>query len=589
MAFKRFNFAQSDNAQSAAQSAQFSLPGVEPPATPRQGGFGKSAATTSRYVPPAKFSDEQNEIIHCPAPVVAGQAFAGTGKSTTGIGYAMHHQDKSILVLCFNRANAIEAAEKYPSVGNHATVATTHAVARRSLTPQMSARVATRWGSVTLRGELPLVGARADMRTAAITANILRDFFMSAEEKIDPYLHGKTARKENRASEAAIEQCCEYAWRLWLAMNTEQVLPFMKGVNGVNPISIPHDAYLKRFVMMGRNLGYDSVIFDEAQDANPIMLKLLADQYKTGSHVLMLGDRHQAIYEFRGAVNAMEELPDGAKVLPLTQSWRFGPKTAQLANLLLGELKGEKLQIQGLGQDGWYDKTKHKLTYLSRTNADLIGRAVSVEGEGVYWVGGIDGYRVSILNDAWALRKGRLSDINDPYIRKNFNSWTDFEEAAEVDAEVKIIVGLVEQYAEAIPGLVEKLHTNAATSQEDAEMTLSTGHKSKGLEWDYVKICDDFKSAPLETAEKWLAGDDDVSFPTQEINLLYVLSTRSKKGLIPNREIKEWRSSLDVHRRNRVRTWRSEMNQEDAQAQSDPEPPRASPFARVAPFSARPR
>src|SRR5690606_22472731 len=117
----------------------------------------------------------------------------------------------------------------------------------------------------------------------------------------------------------------------------------------------------KRFVMRGGNLGFHTVIFDEAQDANPIMLQLLKNQYTTGSKVIMLGDRHQSIYEFRGAVNAMDHLPDGAAVLPLTQSRRFGPRTAWLANRVLGELKDEQLAIEGMGEDARYDKNRHAL------------------------------------------------------------------------------------------------------------------------------------------------------------------------------------------------------------------------------------
>lgn len=581
--------------------AQSSLPGMELPSTPSA--FSKNSAYTdylnqvtpdAQYTPPTKFSEEQMAIIHSNARVTAGQAFAGTGKSTTGIGYAMHHPDKNILVLCFNRANAIEAAAKYPAVSTNVTVGTTHAVARRFLSSQMNARVATRWSSVTLRSELPIVGARGDMRTAAVTANILRDFFMSADEKIDPVKHGRTARRENLANTEMISQCCEYAWRLWLAMNTEDVLPFMRARDGINPISIPHDAYLKRFVMMGGNLGYDTIIFDEAQDANPIMLKLLENQYTTGTNVLLLGDRHQAIYEFRGAVNAMENLPDDARILPLTQSWRFGPKTAAIANLLLGELKNEKLQIQGLGQDGYYEEGKDPITYLSRTNADLIERAVACEGDGVYWVGGIEGYRVTVLEDAWRLRCGKVAEIRDPYISRNFRSWSEFQDAAEYDNESRILYKLVEQYGAQIPDLVKKLHENAAPTQESATMTVATAHKSKGLEWDYVKLSNDFEA--LEQAERWLAGDD-VKFPEQEINLMYVACTRAKKRTVLNREIYDWCSNLKDYRKDRVRTYSPEQMARDEEG-GRPKPdgsantknPRArGPFAKAPQFRAKPR
>lgn len=510
------------------------------------------AAAPKIYVPPARYSEEQLEIIHCKAPVVVGQAFAGSGKSTTGIGIAAHNRDKRILVLCFNTANAAEAKLKYPSVSTKVTASSTHALARECLSPRQMARVSERWGAISLRHELPLVGGRNDYRTAAVTASLLKEFFMSTDERVDPVLHGKDARRSLSATDATLDQCAQYAQLLWLAMNTGDVVRGMR--SEVNSVTIPHDAYLKMFVMRGGNLGYDIVIFDEAQDANPIMLRLLENQYKTGSQVVMLGDRHQSIYEFRGAINAMEILPDTAKVLSLTQSWRFGPRTADIANFILSELKGETLSIQGMGEDRPFDPNS-PVTYLSRTNADLLQRAVAVNGKGVHWVGGIEGYRVSQLNDAWALRCGRLADIRDPYFKRNYPSWEEFKNAVDYDAEAKIIFSLVDTYQSQIPHIVEQLCRNAVPKgrESEATTTLTTGHRSKGLEWPQVHIADDFRDV-FKQAESWLSGRG-ATFPLSEINLFYVLATRAQHYLRPNHEMENWFDNIDSYRRRRTRSF----------------------------------
>lgn len=67
--------------------------------------------------------------------------------------------------------------------------------------------------------------------------------------------------------------------------------------------------------------------------------------------------------------------------------------------------------------------------------------------------------------------------------------------------------------------------------QDNAELILSTGHKSKGLEWDNVEIIDDFISLKeiLENAE------GNIEIPKEELNLFYVALTRSKKELILNK------------------------------------------------------
>ena len=495
-----------------------------------------------------KMSQEQMDIIHCPAPVVIGQAFAGTGKTTTGTGYAHTFPNKKILVLCYNRATAADAKSRYPQ---NATIETTHSLAFKVLSEKMRARVPSRWSAVTVRSELALIGARSDMRTAGIVTSLLSEFFISDAHELDAKLHGKHARLTLSASDPSIQAAVPIARSLWYAMNTDEP------INGKipNTISIPHDAYLKRFVIQAQNLDYDTIIFDEAQDANPITLELLRRQYESKNSsgqytkVIYLGDRNQAIYEFRGAVNAMENLPDGAIILPLTQSWRFGKRTAAVANLILGELKGERLQIEGMGRDEPYQKQVR--AFLSRTNADLLSRAASVRGEGVHWVGGPQSYRIGILNDAFNLRRGQMSEIKDPYIKRHFFSWKDFESAAKFDSESSILLDLCETYHDEIPNLVESIVRNAVQAPADAQMILTTAHKSKGLEWDHVQIADDFRDT-FDLAESWLRGASQ-SFPEQEVNLMYVAATRARYSLTPSNNMFQWFEELPKHRLARVR------------------------------------
>ena len=66
--------------------------------------------------------------------------------------------------------------------------------------------------------------------------------------------------------------------------------------------------------------------------------------------VVLVGDRHQQIYRFRGAENALDapQLVD-ADQLYLTHSFRFGPAVAQVANMLLAR-QGETLSVVGEGK-----------------------------------------------------------------------------------------------------------------------------------------------------------------------------------------------------------------------------------------------
>jgi superfamily I DNA/RNA helicase len=61
-------------------------------------------------------------------------------------------------------------------------------------------------------------------------------------------------------------------------------------------------------------------------------------------------------------------------------------------------------------------------------------------------------------------------------------------------------------------------------AKDSGLVTLATGHKAKGLEWDTVVHLD-----PWRIPSKWAKKPDEI---TQENNLRYVLETRSKHTLI---------------------------------------------------------
>ncbi len=98
------------------------------------------------------------------------------------------------------------------------------------------------------------------------------------------------------------------------------------------------------------------------------MLGILLKQRST--QVIYVGDAHQQIYAWRGAVNAMQQLP-----LPesrLTTSFRFGESIADIANHLL---YGLNETIPLLGNPELNSKvvnkphTKQRDAILCRTNA----------------------------------------------------------------------------------------------------------------------------------------------------------------------------------------------------------------------------
>lgn len=160
---------------------------------------------------------------------------------------------------------------------------------------------------------------------------------------------------------------------------------------------VTHDTYLKLFQLSAPDLStlWDTILFDEAQDANPVTSSLVLSQ---NCNVVLVGDRHQQIYRFRGADNALDTPAlDGADRLWLTQSFRFGHAVAEMANILLKRQEETHPVIGNGGDDDIVDQLPagiSRYTVLSRTVAGVIGSALlaSIQEKLVYWVGGIEGY-----------------------------------------------------------------------------------------------------------------------------------------------------------------------------------------------------
>jgi len=471
------------------------------------------------------FSDQQNTVIHCPSKIIVVNAFAGTGKTTTAVGYAAARPNKRMLYIAFNKGIQEEAKARF---GPNVECRTTHSLAYSAVGRHYQSRLARPWRTLTLRNEAAIVS----VRDAAIVQAILGKFFQSTATEIT-YQHGEEAALEFNADEREIHACSHLARNVWKRMQDRQ-----------DKISIPDDAYLKMWALTRPKLDFDHIIFDEAQDSNPVIEQVVRDQ--AHASLLYIGDRHQSIYAFRGANNAMDGFSDSAKQLHLSQTWRFGPRIAHVANLILGELKGEKVKIEGMGTDAKYEKGA-PVTKLARTNAQLFKDAAQRQGKGVHWIGGSKNYRIDRLLDAFNLYSNNRSEIKDPIVRQ-FSSWIEMQQYAEEakDREIKVLADVIDEYRKDTPGLVRAIQENEVMSASDAQLVLTTAHKAKGLDWDYVSIAEDFEV--LAETEADLAVDPLAAIEEQEINLLYVAATRAKKRLQLNEETLAWIEKLPEHR-----------------------------------------
>src|SRR3546814_1695926 len=95
------------------------------------------------------------------------------------------------------------------------------------------------------------------------------------------------------------------------------------------------------------------------------------------------------------------------------------------------------------------------------------------------------------------------------------------------DPEMNRSIKIIEQYSADLPELFAKLRRNAVTDELEATITLSTAHRSKGLEWDAVQLAEDYTFDPFNPEnekEPWI----------DEMNLLDVSCTRAMRVLEVN-------------------------------------------------------
>jgi superfamily I DNA/RNA helicase len=306
-----------------------------------------------------------------------------------------------------------------------------------------------------------------------------------------------------------------------------------------DPTLMPHDGYLKLWVLSRPDLSeFDVILLDEGQDANPLLLSLLLQQWKNGRCALVIvGDRHQSIYLWRGATNAMQYCDTIAtQKFVLTECFRFPQFIANHANAILHEFKREKNRLIGRGRD---HSTDGPPAFISRTNAGLLERAITAvaQGKSINFAATTAGsdwnpyvpYKFGEILDVLAHSMGESYRVKTPYLRRyaSFDEICEAVEGEHPDVELKAMVDVVNRYGAALPRIVDDI-ARACVAPNQADLCFSSGHRSKGKEWSSTELNGDFlpvhDPAKLEEMKNKLgrAGFE------QEVNLFYVALTRTK-------------------------------------------------------------
>lgn len=283
---------------------------------------------------------------------------------------------------------------------------------------------------------------------------------------------------------------------------------------------------------------YDWVIVDEAQDLSPVQHALLRRILKTSGRLIAVGDARQAIYGFRGAdSDSLFNLQKAFKAdqLPLTVTYRCAAAIVREAQAYLPELEARPDAPEGavLRPESFpvRDFVKGDMV-VCRNTAPVIKLAYKMINQQVPV--NVQGRDIGVGLVALVQKligKGR-TDIPVDF-EHMLSDWMDREVEKALEKEDEAKADMIQDKGDSILAIFQlgTPKTIAEFAQEVDTIfapgngaTLSTVHRSKGLEADRVFILEPslMPSKYAKTAEA----------RKQEDNLVYVAITRAKSTLV---------------------------------------------------------
>ncbi len=306
---------------------------------------------------------------------------------------------------------------------------------------------------------------------------------------------------------------------------------------------------------------------DEAQDLNALNHAMLRAAMRPNGRLIVCGDPKQSIYGFRGSVtesmSRLASLKDSWQTRSLTETFRCpqvvverqqthapgfraaqGNRPGRYSRWRFGEW-GESGVKETTDGDGWNWGTiveamaspDASCAVLCRNNGPLLGLAFRLlrSGIGVVMLGRDIGKGLIAL----AKKIGSPDDSADMFMAK-LVVWEESESSAAKANGHEERVSSISDRAECLRAVVQGGGARDVQelcrglellfSREAGLVTLSTIHRSKGLEWDLVLHLDPWRVPSRQARKAAIAGDS--SMLEQEMNLRYVCETRTRNVLI---------------------------------------------------------
>lgn len=477
-----------------------------------------------------KFTDQQ-EIIFANgtedhAKIIAG---AGAGK-TTSLKELQKRTKRRALYCPFNKTIADEAQKKFVNI--NCSVKTLHAFAWNAVRhpdqrPHQGGASDVRAAGIMRKVSFPRVAGFGDYRLAGLIAKTVTKFCISDSPRIGPE-HAEQALMESVGNPAAlrdkvVRERAEATLNALSGPLADAARLYMRYL--VDEQKYTHDVYLKILDLSPSLLrtafaGFQVVYKDEAQDSNGVEMSILQ---KAGIPIISVGDPYQQLYSWRGAQNALDLLP--GRTMYLTESFRFGPTIADQGMQVLNALPVNKPSFTLIGAGDGVGRAHPANAMICRTNTGVIDGALWAARKGyAYYVDNADSL-VTDLQNAESFRDGQPP-------KGLFAPFADWDEAiAEAEAGDRSLERLIKIVEEGRANEVIRVINRSIKEESNADMTIMTAHRSKGREFPFVKLGDDWK--PLyEVKKRWekakSISPQAETLALEEYHALYVAVTRAQ-------------------------------------------------------------
>ena len=456
-----------------------------------------------------------NEIVNTNNDVIVN-AGAGTGKTFTIVEGANRVNASRMGFLAFNKSIATELAERLPE---HVEAKTFHALGMNAVRDAVGRTKVNNWKVKNIIDGIlgrdyfaqPLVKLISLVKGSMIDCTDNKEIY----KLIDEYnIEFKTPREEVMGVDLVcqiLDECkkqtneIDFDDMIWLPL--------------VNDYPLPQ---------------FDILFVDEAQDFNEMQRQLVLACTQLG-RCIIVGDKNQAIYGFRGAdsgsmaifENQLKARGSTVNSFGLTLTWRCPKSVVAEANRYVKEFNCLETAEDGQVHVNAYLNPQKGDMVLCRYNAPLVSAFYDLitQGKSAYILGrdmhkGLVNYvkKITKHNNMSSEEFMNLLTVD---FRVNHAKLidTDKQNQANTLSDKFECVKIFASKADTVGGIIAEIE-RLFNSKTKGDIQLSTVHKAKGLEADNVFI--------LATERM---PHPKASNMQEERNICYVAITRAKKNL----------------------------------------------------------